>query len=144
LRLKTYSIAWRQAQNDTVLTAKSGKKYLLPKGMLIGLHFAMRHLHPQVHPDPLVFRPERFLGTGAGLSPTINGHKYAWVPFSAGRHKCSGYSLAMLEIPVIMALAMRKYDLQIVDPLPGMDFKQAFGVVGPDAQPVRIRYSLRK
>eukprot|EP00515_Schizochytrium_aggregatum_P011295 CAMPEP_0202090648 /NCGR_PEP_ID=MMETSP0964-20121228/44083_1 /ASSEMBLY_ACC=CAM_ASM_000500 /TAXON_ID=4773 /ORGANISM="Schizochytrium aggregatum, Strain ATCC28209" /LENGTH=501 /DNA_ID=CAMNT_0048658813 /DNA_START=42 /DNA_END=1547 /DNA_ORIENTATION=- len=144
LRLKTFSIAWRQAQHDTVLTSKAGNRYLIPKGMLIGLHFALRHHDPNVHPDPEKFRPERFLGSGSGLSPTVNGHKYAWVPFSAGRHKCSGYSLAMLEIPVIMALAFREYDMELLDPLPGVDFQQAFGVVGPDAKPVRVRYVRRQ
>jgi sterol 14-demethylase len=145
LRMKTYSIAWRQAQSETVLTSsKSGKTYLLPKGTIIGLHFAMRHMDPNIHPEPHVFRPERFLGTGAGLSPTINGHSYAWVPFSAGRHKCSGYALAMLEIPVIMALALREYDMEILDPLPGLDFQAAFGVIGADETPVRVRYTRRR
>jgi len=144
LRLKTYSIAWRQAQSDCVLKSSSGTKYLIPKDTLIGLHFAMRHLDPKVHDHPTEFQPERFLGTGAGLSPTINGHQYAYVPFSAGRHKCAGYSLAMLEIPVVMALVFREYDMELIDPLPGMDFRQAFGVVGPDAKPVRVRYSKRK
>uniref|UniRef100_A0A7S2W3Q7 Cytochrome P450 n=1 Tax=Mucochytrium quahogii TaxID=96639 RepID=A0A7S2W3Q7_9STRA len=143
LRMKTYSIAWRQAQNDAVLTSRSGKKYLLPKGMLIGLHFAMRHFDPTVHDEPNKFRPERFLGSGAGLSPTINGKPYAWVPFSAGRHKCSGYSLAMLEIPVVMALVFREYNMELLDPLPGMDYRQAFGVVGPDDKPVRVKYTRR-
>ena len=125
-------------------SSKNGKKYLLEKGTLIGLHFAMRHMDPNIHPDPEAFKPERFIGSGAGLSPTVNGHQYAWVPFSAGRHKCSGYSLAMLEIPVIMALAFREYDMEIVDPLPGLDFRAAFGVVGPDSKPVRIKYQRRR
>jgi len=144
LRMKTFSIAWRQAQNDVVLTAKSGKKYLFPKGMLIGLHFALRHNDKNIFEEPEKFKPERFVGSGSGLSPTINGHKYAWAPFSAGRHKCSGYPLAMLEIPLVMALVFREYEMELLDPLPGLDYQQAFGVVGADNSPCRVKYTRRK
>merc|ERR1719171_1608721 len=115
--------------------------------MLVGLHFCMRHLDGEVHDHPTAFRPERFLGLGEGvasISSEMGGKKYAWVPFSAGRHKCSGYSLAMLEIPVAMALVLRHYDMELLDPLPGMDYRQAFGVVGPDGAPARVRYTRRR
>lgn len=143
LRLCTYSIAWRHVQEDTTLTSKSGKVYRLKKGMLVGLHFVLRHFDNEVYENPTKFQPERFIGYGAGLSPVIDGKPYAWVPFGAGRHKCSGYPLAMLEIPVVMALVFREYDMELLDPLPGYNFKQAFGVIGPDDKPVRVRYTKR-
>ena len=40
----------------------------------------------------------------------------------------------MLEIPVVMALVLRHYDMELLDPLPGLDFQQAFGVVGLSTQ----------
>ena len=58
-------------------------------------------------------------------------------------HKCSGYPLAILEIPVVMALVFREYDMELLDDLPGMDYRQAFGVVSPDEKPVRVRYTRR-
>lgn len=144
LRMKTYSIAWRLVQKDcTLFSPQANKTFKFNKGDLIGLHFAMRHLDDRIHPQPEVFRPERFLGTGAGLSPTINGHRYAFAPFSAGMHKCAGYGLAMLEIPVVAALILRHYDMELIDPLPGMNYKEAFGVVGPDDKPARIQYKKR-
>ena len=72
------------------------------------------------------------------------GMRYAWAPFSAGMHKCAGYSLAMLEIPVILALVLREYDMDLLDPIPQMDFRSAFGVVGPDDTPVRVVSQERK
>ena len=54
------------------------------------------------------------------------------------------YGLAMLEIPVIMALVFRRYDMELLDPLPGMNYKEAFGVVSPDSKPVRVRYQRRR
>ena len=71
------------------------------------------------------------------------GKDYAFAPFSAGVHKCSGYSLAMLEIPLVMAYMFREYDMEVADPLPGMDWSSSFGVVGADSTPVRIRYRKR-
>jgi cytochrome P450 len=144
LRMKTYSIAWRLVQKDCALKSKgAGKTFKFKKGDLIGLHFAMRHMDPSVHDKPEEFRPERFLGTGAGLSPTINGQQYAFAPFSAGRHKCAGYGLAMLEIPVVLAVCLSRYNMELLDPLPGMNFLEAFGVVGPDSKPCRIKYQRR-
>ena len=145
LRMKTYSIAWRLVQKDCTVTSKrTGKQYKLNKGDLVGLHFGMRHMDDRVHDKPYEFRPERFLGTGAGLSPHLNGHTYAFAPFSAGLHKCAGYGLAMLEIPVVMAVMFRYYDMKLLDPLPGMNWREAFGVVGPDDKPVRIEYKRRR
>lgn len=145
LRLNTYSIAWRQLQKDaTIYSQKTGKRYKLPKNMLVGLHFCMRHHDPEVYEDPETFRPERFMPHTGSLSPVVDGKPYAWTPFSAGRHKCSGYPLAMLEIPVVMALMFRHYDMELIDPLPGFDFQQAFGVIGPDSKPARIRYKRRQ
>jgi len=145
LRLKTYSIAWRLVQRDCSLYSPAAKQtFIFKKGDLIGLHFAMRHLDDTIHPNPMEFRPERFIGTGAGLSPKINGHAYAYTPFSAGIHKCAGFALAMYEIPVIAAIVFRNYDMELIDPLPGMNYKEAFGVVGPDEKPARIRYSRRR
>ena len=127
-------------KKDTVLEAKSGRKYLLKRGELVGLHFCLRHMDEKIYPEPETFRPTRFLKD----SDESKGHAYAWAPFSAGFHKCSWYPLAMLEIPVVIALMFREYDLTLLDPLPGMDYKQAFGVVGPKDGAVRVRYRKRR
>ena len=60
----------------------------------------------------------------------MGNDQYAWAPFSAGVHKCSGYPLAMLEIPVVLAIMLRDFNLDIMDDLPGYDWKSAFGVIG--------------
>lgn len=140
LRLKTYSIAWRVVKRDTVCEAKSGRRYQLKRGDLVGLHFCLRHMDESVYPRPHDFDPSRFLDD-AETKRKIRS--YAWAPFSAGFHKCSGYPLAMLEIPIVIALMFQRYHLELLDPLPGMDYRQAFGVVGPDASPVRVRYRRR-
>jgi hypothetical protein len=36
----------------------------------------------------------------------------------------------MLEIPVVLAIMLRDFNLDIMDDLPGYDWKSAFGVIG--------------
>jgi len=140
LRLKTYSIAWRAVQHDTVIKTSKGNQYQLKKGQLVSVIWSMQHLDPHNFSDPEVFRPTRFL---SGKEEN-RGNKMSWAPFSHGVHKCSGYPLAMMEIPVVLALFLKRYDMELLDSLPGMVYQSAFGVVGPDTRPARVHYKLRR
>lgn len=147
LRMRTYSIAWRIAQKDAVLTAEDGQRYHVKAGRLVAVPWAVQHYDENMWTKPFEFRPDRHMpGTEElktkGLSAVRE--RFALSPFSWGPHKCSGYPLAMSEIPVAMAVAFDMYDMELLDPLPGPDWKAAFGVVGPDSQPTRIKYTLRK
>lgn len=147
LRMKTYSIAWRLTQKDTTLEAESGKRYTLKKNMLVAIPWCVQHYDEELWSQPHVFRPERHMPETDELKtrnlPTVR-ERFALSPFSWGSHKCSGSSLAMVEIPVAMAVVFQMFDMEILDPLPGHDWKSAFGVVGPDSAPVRVRLTRRK
>lgn len=147
LRLTTYSIAWRTVKKDNTLESKSGKKFFIKKGTQIGLHFCLNHFDDAVYPNPDEFSPDRFENE-IGSSPVFNGQKYAWVPFSAGRHKCSGYPLAMKEVPLALARLFEKLDLEICadddQKTLGFNFQQAFGVVSPDeVTKITVNYKKR-
>ena len=154
LRLTTFSVAWRTTKQDTVLTSSRGRSYKIPKDTTVGLHFCINHFNDKIYPKPFEFRPERFDGD-IEARPTFNGVKYAWVPFSAGRHKCSGHPLAMKEVPMALGVLFKKLDLQLVNQgnsrskegknsLPGFNFLQAFGVVAMDEHTkIPVQYRLR-
>lgn len=147
LRLKTYSIAWRVVAKDVVLEAESGKQYLFKAGTTCAVPWSVQHYDERMWASPHEFRPERHMpGTqelkGKGLSPVRE--RFALSPFSWGPHKCSGYPLAMIEIPVALAVVFQMYDMELLDGLPGHDWKAAFGVVGPDSQPTRVKFTRRK
>ena len=87
-----------------MVRARSGQEYLLPKDTAVGLHWALRHWDPDIYSSPKEYRPTRFT-VGAEEN---RGVPWSWMPFSGGTHKCSGYSLAILEIPVVMAYMLRE------------------------------------
>ena len=54
---------------------------------------------PDLYPDPLEFRPERWLGVKPGT--------YTWIPFGGGVRRCIGMSFAMAEMEVVMRAVAR-------------------------------------
>ena len=136
LRLKTYSIAWRTSQFRQALSVKN-RSYTIEKGELLGVHFCVAHNDESLWPNPHVFDPRRFVD---GNGPK---DRYAWTPFSAGMHKCAGYALAMAEIPALLLSLVKRYDIQVIDELPGDDNSLSFGVVGMAPGSCRVKLTRR-
>jgi cytochrome P450 len=66
------------------------------------------HHDPEIYPDPFAFRPERFLGLTPGT--------YTWIPFGGGRRRCLGAAFAVQELKLVLAEAVRRFDLAAVEP----------------------------
>ena len=62
--------------------------------------------------DPLAFRPERF------LAPAAPVHKFAYVPFSAGRRGCIGERFAWTEAVLVLATLAQRWRLEATAPPP--------------------------
>ena len=84
--------------------------------------------------EPSVFNPDRFSGDSG---KNIGGFTY--MPFSAGPRNCIGKNFALLEMKVVLANIIRKFNF--VNPNPGVKDPPrmgAFTIRPLDGVPVKI------
>ncbi len=84
--------------------------FTVPAGSVVALSVLLLHHREDVYPDPLEFRPERFLGVKPGT--------YTWIPFGGGIRRCLGAALAMAEMRTVISEIVRRTDLVATDPAP--------------------------
>ncbi|MEM7541857.1 MAG: cytochrome P450 [Pseudomonadota bacterium] len=85
-------------------------EYVLPANKYVGVTPYAIHRHPEFWPDPEQFDPERF-------DPANHSgrHSYAYLPFAAGPRACIGAGMAMLEIQLVLAQIVQRFDFALVD-----------------------------
>jgi cytochrome P450 len=83
----------------------------LPAGVHIAPSIYLLHRRPDLYPDPLAFRPERFLGVTPGT--------YEWIPFGGGIRRCLGASFALMEMRVVLGTILRTVKLTPAAAAPG-------------------------
>ncbi len=78
----------------------------LPAGATIGPSILIAHSREENHPDPEVFRPERFLGH----NPPTN----TWIPFGGGVRRCIGAGFSLMEGVAVLREVFAAYDVTTV------------------------------
>lgn len=68
------------------------------------------HHRPDIYPDPMSFRPERFLEKEPGT--------YTWMPFGGGVRRCIGSNFALLEMRVVLAALLSRIRPRAIDEEP--------------------------
>ncbi|GAC1437152.1 MAG: cytochrome P450 [Chloroflexota bacterium] len=76
--------------------------YALPRGTLVFVSAYTMHRRPDLYPEPLAFRPERFAGA---LEKTLPRHAY--LPFGAGAHICIGSHFAGMEAHLLLVTLLQ-------------------------------------
>jgi cytochrome P450 family 135 len=84
--------------------------YELPAGTFVAPAIASLHRRGDVYPQPLEFRPERFLDARA--------ENYAWIPFGGGVRRCVGAAFAEFEMRIILREFVTRAALRAPDPAP--------------------------
>ena len=78
-------------------------RFRLPAGARVAPSILLVHLREDVYPEPLEFRPERFLETPPGT--------YTWIPFGGGMRRCIGAAFAQFEMRAVLRGVLRSVDL---------------------------------
>ncbi len=83
--------------------------YHVPAGTMLLYSIVTTHYLPELYPQPLEFRPERFAPDAERkYSP------YEYIPFGGGSRLCLGQPLAMMEMKVVLAILLQKLRLDLV------------------------------
>jgi cytochrome P450 family 110 len=80
----------------------------LERGVNVAPCAYLVHRREELYPDPLAFRPERFLGRRFGP------HEY--FPFGGSNRHCLGTTLAPLEMKVVLATILSRWRIALDDP----------------------------
>jgi cytochrome P450 len=78
--------------------------WTVPPGALVAPCIYLAHHREESYPDPVAFRPERFLGRAPDT--------YAWLPFGGGVRRCLGASFAQLEMVEVLRAVAATVDLR--------------------------------
>ncbi|MFZ0388649.1 MAG: cytochrome P450 [Solirubrobacteraceae bacterium] len=82
--------------------------FTYPRGVVLLANAYLVHHDPELYEDPYVMRPERFLDAPPGT--------YTWIPFGGGRRRCLGASFATQEMKIVLAAALRRFELRPAGP----------------------------
>jgi cytochrome P450 len=76
----------------------------LPAGTTVAPCIHLVHRDPRIYPEPLAFRPDRFLGKPPGT--------YTWIPFGGGVRRCLAASYAEMEMKRVIRTVLASVHLQ--------------------------------
>lgn len=110
--MRLYPPVWFMMRKSLSAASIGGQE--IPAGGSVLICPYTTHRHPVHWDSPWEFRPERF-----EEAPSSTRHKYAHLPFSAGRHQCLGMGFAMLEGPLILAALAQRF--QVVPCAPSVE-----------------------
>ncbi|KAK4244311.1 cytochrome P450 [Corynascus novoguineensis] len=129
-RVIVHQVCTRNALEDTVLTDRIGRQYLLKKGGVVQMIIGTSHNMPEYWGDDVdEFKPERFLnyrdgsrkGEDSDDGPgSARAMRAAFQPFGGGIHLCPGRHFAFSEMMAVMATLLLGYE---VEPLEGTEWK---------------------
>lgn len=88
------------------------KGHLIPGQSLVAVSPLISHYLPEIWSSPERFDPERF----APHRAEDRRHRFAWVPFGAGVHKCIGMHFADNQIKLVLHHLLNRFEWRLATP----------------------------
>jgi cytochrome P450 len=106
----------------------------VPAGVLVNYCSWASHHLSEVFAQPWQFRPERFAPDERAKLP-----KGAYVPFGGGSRTCIGMRFGQLEIKAIATTVLRRFSIQLVEPMRPLSIRQMPTLSPRGGLPVIVR-----
>ena len=110
----------------------------IPAGTMVGCGLAVSNRIAADFPDPDAFDPGRY----AAPREEDLLHRWTWVPFGAGRHRCVGANFAMMQLKAIFSVLLRDFEFTLAQP-PDSYRNDHSKMVVQLARPCAVRYRRR-
>jgi len=90
---------------------------IIPKGLQCVINLESVHFDPEIYPNPHIFDPFRFSKLRSEEESDVR-HGFTtvdknFIPFGTGRHACPGRFFAAMELKIILAQLLLKYDFSL-------------------------------
>ncbi|MEM7101671.1 MAG: cytochrome P450 [Bacteroidota bacterium] len=109
--MRFYPPAWATGREALGPDEILGHKF--KKGDMFFMSIYELHRHPDYWENPDQFDPDRFSPDNRKGRP-----KFVYLPFGAGPRMCIGNNFAIMEIMLLMATMIRRYDYEILESHP--------------------------
>jgi sterol 14-demethylase len=124
----------RKVKKDITFVTKEQKEYVIPAGHILCAAPGVSHYIPETFPNPDKFDPDRF----APGREEDEKHRYAFIGFGGGRHKCIGFQFAPMQIKTVWSILLQTFEFDLITPYPDADYRKM--VVGPVGSPMMVRF----
>jgi len=119
-----WALAREAAQEDEIAG------YRIPARSTVIVSPFVTHRHPEFWERPEVFKPDRFTPERVAQRP-----KGAYFPFLGGPHQCIGNEFAMLEMCLIVAMILQRFDVEL---LPNQEIRPKAALTLRPSAPVHV------
>ncbi|KAK7265854.1 hypothetical protein RJT34_33478 [Clitoria ternatea] len=114
--------------------------YHIPKGATLLVNVWAIARDPKEWPNPLEFKPERFLPGGEKPDVDVKGNDFEVIPFGAGRRICAGMSLGLRMVQLLTATLVHAFDWELENGLnpEKLNMDESYGLTLQRAVPLSV------
>lgn len=102
--------------------------YQFPAGSALALSIYLLHQREDLYPQPKQFKPSRFLERQYSA--------YEYLPFGGSNRRCMGSALALLEMKLVIASIVSRFDLKLVNRRPVHPIRRGLTFAPPNIKTI--------